>query len=142
MRFDFVEVFRKERDVVNFRRRAIQDGRVAKARAGLPADTAKAKAAPQGTGYAVPRADAELKPGDADAAKRGTICTTPESNLTGLALSGGGVRSASFCLGVLQALDSLAGKDEPEVLDAIDYISAVSGGSTSKLARPCSTWWQ
>jgi hypothetical protein len=128
MRFDFVEVFRKERDVVNFRRRAIQDGRVAKARAGLPADTAKAKAAPQGTGYAVPRADAELKPGDADAAKRGTICTTPESNLTGLALSGGGVRSASFCLGVLQALDSLAGKDEPEVLDAIDYISAVSGG--------------
>jgi predicted acylesterase/phospholipase RssA len=40
----------------------------------------------------------------------------------GLALSGGGIRSASFCLGVLQALD-LAG-----ALRQVDYLSTVSGG--------------
>ena len=40
----------------------------------------------------------------------------------GLSLSGGGIRSAAFCLGVLQALD-LA-----QVLDKVDYLSTVSGG--------------
>jgi hypothetical protein len=40
----------------------------------------------------------------------------------GLALSGGGIRSATFCLGVLQ---SLAGA---KVLKQIDYLSTVSGG--------------
>jgi hypothetical protein len=40
----------------------------------------------------------------------------------GLALSGGGIRSASFGLGVLQALL------ENHVLDKIDYLSTVSGG--------------
>ena len=40
----------------------------------------------------------------------------------GLSLSGGGIRSAAFCLGVLQALD-LA-----QVLDKVDYLSSVSGG--------------
>ena len=42
--------------------------------------------------------------------------------LVGLALSGGGIRSASFGLGVLQAL--VSGK----VLDKVDYLSTVSGG--------------
>jgi len=42
--------------------------------------------------------------------------------LTGLALSGGGVRSATFNLGMLQAL-AAAGK-----LKAFDYLSTVSGG--------------
>jgi len=41
----------------------------------------------------------------------------------GLALSGGGIRSATFCLGVLQAL---AGAD---LLRRFDYLSTVSGGS-------------
>ena len=41
---------------------------------------------------------------------------------TGLALSGGGVRSAAFALGVLQ---TLAGRD---LLDRFDYLSSVSGG--------------
>ena len=40
----------------------------------------------------------------------------------GLALSGGGVRSAAFSLGVLQALN------HHEVLRNVDYISTVSGG--------------
>jgi hypothetical protein len=52
----------------------------------------------------------------------------PESNLTGLALSGGGIRSASFCLGVLQGIDALREDHEPQVLDRIDYLSTVSGG--------------
>lgn len=46
----------------------------------------------------------------------------PPPNLTGIALSGGGIRSASFCLGVLQAL-AYAGW-----LKKLDYMSTVSGG--------------
>jgi hypothetical protein len=42
--------------------------------------------------------------------------------LIGLAFSGGGIRSATFNLGVLQAL---AGK---RLLQAFDYVSTVSGG--------------
>ncbi|MGD8571010.1 MAG: patatin-like phospholipase family protein [Gammaproteobacteria bacterium] len=44
------------------------------------------------------------------------------SDLSGIALSGGGIRSASFCLGVLQALSY------NRWLKHIDYISSVSGG--------------
>lgn len=43
-------------------------------------------------------------------------------NLVGLALSGGGIRSAATCLGAMQALD---GKD---VMRRVDYLSSVSGG--------------
>lgn len=52
----------------------------------------------------------------------------PESNsrpvvdTVGLALSGGGIRSASFCMGVLQALDA------NKLFDRVDYLSTVSGG--------------
>jgi patatin-like phospholipase len=42
--------------------------------------------------------------------------------MTGLALSGGGIRSATFCLGVLQALNAA------KILQKIDYLSTVSGG--------------
>jgi Patatin-like phospholipase len=45
-----------------------------------------------------------------------------DANVVGLALSGGGIRSAAFCLGVLQALDAT------KVLDRVDYMSTVSGG--------------
>jgi len=43
-------------------------------------------------------------------------------NLTGLALSGGGIRSASFSLGIMQALAHCGW------LKKIDYLSTVSGG--------------
>jgi hypothetical protein len=46
----------------------------------------------------------------------------PASNVVGLALSGGGIRSAAFCLGAIQALDN------SELIDKIDYLSTVSGG--------------
>src|SRR5919201_707387 len=45
-----------------------------------------------------------------------------EACVVGLALSGGGIRSAAFCLGALQALD------ETGVLRRVDYLSTVSGG--------------
>src|SRR6058998_1969672 len=40
----------------------------------------------------------------------------------GLALSGGGIRSATFCLGVLQALSRRS------LLRRFDFLSTVSGG--------------
>lgn len=43
--------------------------------------------------------------------------------LTGLALSGGGIRSATYSLGFLQALSRL------KIFPKIDYLSTVSGGS-------------
>jgi hypothetical protein len=46
---------------------------------------------------------------------------SPE-NLVGLALSGGGIRSATFCLGLLQGLNEL------HLLRVLDYLSTVSGG--------------
>ena len=42
--------------------------------------------------------------------------------LTALCFSGGGIRSATFCLGVLQGLARLT------ALDKFDYLSTVSGG--------------
>lgn len=51
---------------------------------------------------------------------------------TGLALSGGGIRSAVFCLGFMQAL---AAKN---VLEQFDYLSTVSGGGYIGGAL---TWW-
>ena len=61
--------------------------------------------------------------------ERMRIRTTPES---GLALSGGGIRSASFSLGLLQAL---VAKDK---LKKFDYMSTVSGGGYIGCAL---TWW-
>jgi patatin-like phospholipase len=48
--------------------------------------------------------------------------STPEYNGIGLALSGGGIRSATFCLGVVQTLAAR------KLLPQFDYLSTVSGG--------------
>jgi hypothetical protein len=49
--------------------------------------------------------------------------TAPDhSNAVGLALSGGGIRSATFCLGVTQALAARG------LLKDVDFLSTVSGG--------------
>jgi len=50
------------------------------------------------------------------------VCAAHEDNLIGLAFSGGGIRSATFNLGILQALA------EKGLLHKIDYLSTVSGG--------------
>ena len=46
----------------------------------------------------------------------------PDRDYFGLALSGGGIRSATYNLGLLQALS------EKGLLDHVDYVSTVSGG--------------
>ena len=45
-----------------------------------------------------------------------------DDKMTGLALSGGGIRSASFCLGVVQAFNAAG------ILEKFRYLSTVSGG--------------
>ena len=60
---------------------------------------------------------------------------TQRLGLSALCLSGGGIRSAAFCLGALQALA------QRRVLREFDYLSTVSGGGfigsclTSLLSR-------
>ena len=56
--------------------------------------------------------------------KQDNAATDPTTalELTGVTCSGGGIRSASFCLGVLQGLQS------KKTLDRMDYLSTVSGG--------------
>lgn len=50
------------------------------------------------------------------------LLTAPPANLVGLALSGGGIRAATFALGLLQGLR------RQNLLGIFDYISTVSGG--------------
>ena len=55
----------------------------------------------------------------------------PDNDVVGLAFSGGGIRSATFNLGVLQALEAGG------VLPKVDYLSSVSGGG---YVASCYTW--
>lgn len=50
------------------------------------------------------------------------VATEPGLDANGLSLSGGGIRSATFCLGVIQVLA------ERGLMKDIDYLSTVSGG--------------
>ena len=50
------------------------------------------------------------------------LATADSMGLVGLAFSGGGIRSATFNLGVVQALAKL------RILRHVDYLSTVSGG--------------
>jgi len=54
--------------------------------------------------------------------RRAVLRRAHDSGTVGLAFSGGGIRSATFNLGVLQALADL------RLLDRFDYLSTVSGG--------------
>src|ERR1700755_794586 len=45
-----------------------------------------------------------------------------DNHLIGVALSGGGIRSATFCLGALQAMNTA------NILRNVNYLSTVSGG--------------
>lgn len=59
----------------------------------------------------------------------GSEDVAPRQHLVGLALSGGGIRSATFCLGLLQGLHGL------NLLRIFDYLSTVSGGGFA------GGWW-
>ncbi|MDO7836200.1 patatin-like phospholipase family protein [Sphingobium sp. HBC34] len=56
-------------------------------------------------------------------ARRKALGVADDKNVAGLALSGGGIRSATFSLGFLQALSARG------CIPNIDYLSTVSGGS-------------
>jgi hypothetical protein len=56
-------------------------------------------------------------------ARRERAGLTSEDRMLGVGLSGGGIRSATFCLGLFQAI---AGR--PGLLRRIDFLSTVSGG--------------
>jgi len=79
--------------------------------------------------YIVARRQA-LRDADVDASRlagelgqgAGAIAPKVAHDTVGLALSGGGIRSAAFSLGVLQALAKL------DALKYVDYLSTVSGG--------------
>jgi hypothetical protein len=77
--------------------------------------------------------DTEIRPAEREAiqARRlinGNRRNRPGSELTGVALSGGGIRSASVGLGALQGLEVGLGIDGAGGIDGIDYLSTVSGG--------------
>jgi hypothetical protein len=58
----------------------------------------------------------------------------------GLALSGGGIRSASFAIGVIQALrNRFLVEDKPPLFDKLVYLSTVSGGGYTGAAL---SWYQ
>ena len=102
--FRFNDVFESEKDSINKRRKRLRD-------------------------EGVNRPDIDLEPEAFDETKlTASDGTTPlrpteKSEVVGLSLSGGGgVRSAAFCLGALQALHGAG------ILKKVDYLSTVSGG--------------
>lgn len=95
------------------------------------ADAKKLEAAAAGSAEAVSRrkeADAAKEEAERKIAGRGEVSTGCvledglRANLCGLAISGGGIRSATFGLGVLQGLAATG------LLKRFDYLSTVSGG--------------
>jgi len=86
--------------------------------AAYPARLRAAEAAAVANRRSVARGDAPAAGGGAAAPPPATL---PQDTV-GLALSGGGIRSATFCLGVLQGL-ACKGR-----LRCIDFVSTVSGG--------------
>jgi hypothetical protein len=62
------------------------------------------------------------KNNDEDRCGSYSVLPSAQAGLMGIALSGGGIRSATFNLGLLQALN------HHEILEKVDYLSTVSGG--------------
>ncbi|MER9171200.1 patatin-like phospholipase family protein [Mesorhizobium australicum] len=122
-RLSLIDVLTAEAEVISRRRALVASGQLAGDRGhGLSHDMVASKYASHGAPIKV-KASHTLD-------ERGIPCPRldSEKHIVGLALSGGGVRSAAFCLGVVQALDSINEDNEPKVLDLIDYLSTVSGG--------------
>ena len=117
--YRFHEIFKEEVQAINQRRRQLHRGEV-ELELESRADTnpnSESDPAPASSGSLSPQDQADIR-SDGEPILRPTL----RSGLAGLALSGGGIRSASFCLGALQALDKAG------VLKKIDYLSTVSGG--------------
>jgi len=57
--------------------------------------------------------------------------TSLDDSLVGLSFSGGGTRAAAFSFGVLQEMDRIPVRGQGTMLDRVDFISGVSGGSVT-----------
>jgi hypothetical protein len=122
-KLSFFEVVEAEAKVINRRRELVASGQLAKNRGhGGDQEAVARKYAHHGAPVKV------TDSGQYD--ERGEVVPliASERPIVGLALSGGGIRSAAFCLGALQGLDAVNADTEPQMLDAVDYLSTVSGG--------------
>src|SRR6266511_3852008 len=118
--YRFHEIFKEEAQAINQRRRRFGRGLVALE---FEAGTNSNSNSERDPGTASPPGSlAPAQESDTRSGGEPIVRPTAKSGLAGLALSGGGIRSASFCLGALQALDKAG------VLKKIDYLSTVSGG--------------
>jgi predicted acylesterase/phospholipase RssA len=122
--YRFHEIFKEEVQAINQRRRQLHRGEVALELESRANPNSESDPAPASSGSHSPQEQADIR-SDGEPIMRPTL----RSGLAGLALSGGGIRSASFCLGALQALDKAG------VLKKIDYLSTVSGGGYIATAR-------
>ena len=102
--FQFNEVFEGEVESINRRRKKLRDEE--------RIDRLDVKLEPEASGTTPLAASDGTTP----------LRPTEESDVVGLSLSGGGIRSAAFCLGTLQALHGAG------ILKKVDYLSTVSGG--------------
>jgi hypothetical protein len=114
----FQTVFEAEAQAVNRRRKLVADGVLDRFRTNPP---------PQRIGRATVEV---LPPKRPEYPNEIGARAAPRSGheLFGIALSGGGIRSAALCLGALQGVDAACGEREPQILDEADYLSTVSGG--------------
>ncbi len=110
--FVFSNIFQQEIDTINERRRNSAQS--------IEVDEQHRRVTVEADG--VRRVEVTLVEEGKDADGRILRRPNEQSSLVGLALSGGGIRSAAFCLGVLQALDAA------KALPKVDYLSTVSGG--------------
>ena len=88
----------------------------------VPAGNERAPSKPDPAAAGIPGAPPAPTAPKAGKPETTTSQEQPLKNIVGLALSGGGVRSATFALGVLQTLA------EKNLLRHVDYLSTVSGG--------------
>lgn len=114
MSSSFSHIVQEEAKVIRFRRQKIADGTVARLRDKFSAKDCTIAQSQHNVERREKSSDRDL-----------TGCA---NDLSAIALSGGGIRSAAFSLGVLQAFDRLSEHGEPHLIDAIDYLSTVSGG--------------
>src|SRR5436190_2360857 len=118
--YRFHEIFQQEVELVNERRNALgrTDLVTLETESDRTSDTAQEPISRPTSAARQTNTGSQLAPSELGPILR----PTAGSNVVGLALSGGGIRSAAFCLGSLQALDQAG------VLKKVDYLSTVSGG--------------
>ena len=136
--YDFDAVFEAELDSINERRDRLSNVGHAHSQhyeATFEAFTPQVSAADAAKGD-LHAEDLEVKSGQATASPKKAIDHSV-TDLAGICISGGGIRSAAFSIGVTQAMDAISvcrkpnGRKRPKYTSAfeqMDYMSTVSGG--------------